>query len=244
MVGLRVVSYNIRHCRGNDGRLDVTRTAEVLRSLSPDLVGLQEVDQGTQRAQGIPQASELGRRLGMYSAFGAFMPYDGGHYGMGMLSKFPLRNVRSIRLPEGNEPRIALYAEAQLGGGEPVAVVNVHFDWVDDDGFRFAQATYLAEAIRKIEMPYILLGDFNDQPGSRTISMFRSLATEVPKPPDDHFTFSSDKPEKEIDFIFVAPKKRWILTDAHVIDEPMASDHRPFFGSLETVTRAEEQDGN
>ena len=232
MLSVRIVTYNIRHCRGNDGRLDVARTAEVLRKLSPDIVGLQEVDQGTQRAQGVAQASELGRELGMHSAFGAFMPYDGGHYGMGILSKNPLTHVRSICLPEGNEPRIALYAESSLGGGEVVAIVNVHFDWVDDDGFRFAQASYLAEMLRKLEMPFILLGDFNDQPGSRTISLFRSLATEVPKPPEDHFTFSSDEPVKEIDFIFVSPRERWSKTNSRVIAEPVASDHRPLLAEL------------
>jgi len=232
MANLHVVSYNIRHCRGNDGRLDVARTADVLRKLKPDIVGLQEVDQGTQRAQGVAQASELGRALGIRSAFGAFMAYDGGHYGMGILSKLPLKNVRSLRLPEGNEPRIALYAEATLEGGGVLAIVNVHFDWVDDDGFRFAQATYLADVLRKLEMPYILLGDFNDQPGSRTISLFRSLATEVPKPAADHFTFSSDKPVKEIDFIFVSPRESWTFTSARVVDEPMASDHRPLLAEL------------
>lgn len=229
---VRVVTYNIRHCRGNDERLDVARTADVLRGLNPDIVGLQEVDQGTRRAQGVNQLTELGRRLGMHAAFCAFMPFDGGQYGMGILSKYPHFNVQSVDLPTGNEPRVALAAEVRLPSDESLMVVNVHFDWVEDDGFRFAQASALSEYLRGLKMPYVLLGDFNDEPGSRTISLFRSLAGEAKKPAADLFTYSAAKPEKEIDFVFFSPASRWEARRTRVVDEKLASDHRPVFTEL------------
>lgn len=229
----RIVSYNIRHGRGTDEVLDLERTATALRALEPDLVGLQEVDRGAERSGVVDQATELGRSLGMTPLFGAFMDYQGGQYGMGMLSRHPVVRSWSIPLPEGNEPRVALAAEIVLPGGETVVAVNVHFDWVDDDTFRFAQASALAAVLDTLSHPWILLGDFNDEPGSRTLELFQARALEADKPPEDHFTFSSDDPRKEIDFIFAAPAGAWGVREARVVDERPTSDHRPVLAVLE-----------
>ena len=72
------------------------------------------------------------------------------------------------------------------------AIVNVHFDWVQDDRFRFAQAGVAREVLDTLTMPYAPLGDFNDVPESRTLSLFR--AREAAKPAGENLTFSSTKP--------------------------------------------------
>lgn len=229
---LRVVSYNIRHGRGSDDSLALERTATVLRALTPDLVGLQEVDDRVTRSGSVDQAAELGRLLGMRHAFGAFMAYQGGRYGMGILSRHPIVQSWSVALPEGNEPRVALAAEIALPGGDTIVAVNVHFDWVSDDAFRFAQASALAAVLDTLSRPYVLLGDFNDEPGSRTLALFRARAAEARKPANEHFTFSATAPEKEIDFIFAAPAGAWEVGEAQVVRERLASDHRPVVATL------------
>ena len=70
---VRVLTYNIRHGQGMDGRVDLSRVADVIRRLEPDVVALQEVDQATTRAGGVDQAAELGRLTGLHSAFGKAM---------------------------------------------------------------------------------------------------------------------------------------------------------------------------
>lgn len=229
---LRILSYNIRHCAGTDDKLDVARTADAIKTVGPDFVGLQEVDKEVGRSESVNQPSVLGKKLGMDAAFGSFMDFDGGEYGLAVLSKHPLRSARSLRLPAGNEPRVALFAEAVLPDGQTITLVNVHFDWVDDDGFRFSQASHLAEVLKSLKTPFVLLGDFNDEPGSRTIKLFRSMAQEAKKPSGDHFTFSSIKPEKEIDFIFASPAARWKVGTAKVLNVPVVSDHRPVEAEL------------
>ncbi len=224
---VRVVSYNIRHGRGMDDRVDVGRAAAVLRSLNPDIVGLQEVDVGVERSGRTDEASAIGVALGMHHAFGAFFDYQGGQYGMAILSRHPVVATRSVRLPDGNEPRVALAVEIAHPSIGRLMVVNVHFDWVADDGFRFAQASRLATYLDSLTVPYVLIGDFNDVPGSRTLALFQSRAREAAKPASDRLTFSSTKPEREIDFIFASPPAEWAASDVRVIDEPMASDHRP-----------------
>jgi endonuclease/exonuclease/phosphatase family metal-dependent hydrolase len=200
--------------------------------MRPDFVGLQEVDQGVGRSESVNQPSELAKRLKMDAAFGSFMSYGGGEYGLAILSRRPIKSARALRLLNGNEPRVALFVDVVLPDGQAVTLVNVHFDWVDDDGFRFAQATQLAGVLKTLQTPYVLLGDFNDEPGSRTIRLFQGLAAEAKKPSADRFTFSSIRPEKEIDFIFAGPADRWKIGAAKVQDVAIVSDHRPVIAAL------------
>lgn len=232
---LTVASYNIRHGAGTDDVVDLVRTAVVLRSLTPDLVGLQEVDERAARSGSAAQADSLAALLDMHAAFGSFMDYDGGQYGMAILSRHPIVSTQPVRLPDGNEPRIALRVDIALPEGDTIAVFNVHFDWVENDTLRFAQASVLAGVLDTVQRPYLLLGDFNDTPDSRTLALFRARARELPKPADDHFTFSSTEPVKEIDFIFASPAAAWANGAVTVVSEPLASDHRPLRGTITRV---------
>ncbi len=229
---LDVMSYNIRHGRGVDDRVDLERTAAVLRLQMPDIVALQEVDERVERSGRVDQAWELGRMLRMQHAFGAFMDYQGGRYGMATLSRFPIVSSWSIALPDGSEPRVALATEIELPNRARVVAVNVHFDWLDDDNDRYRQAVALARVLDTLSLPYIVLGDFNDQRNSRTLRIFQDMAVELRKPSADRYTFSSTSPTKEIDHIFVGPERPWRIESIGVIDEKVASDHRPVFATI------------
>jgi endonuclease/exonuclease/phosphatase family metal-dependent hydrolase len=234
VASVRVVSYNIRHGRGMDGVVDLERTAEVLRGLAPDIVALQEVDDGVERSGSVSQHERLGELLGMHAAFATFMEYQGGRYGLALLSRFPLQGTDTLRLTTGNEPRAALAIRVRVPGVlQPVTVVNVHFDWVGDDGFRYTQATEVARWLETVRGPWLLVGDLNDEPGSRTVEMFAARAGEARKPADARFTFPSTEPVKEIDYVFAAPAARWTARDVRVVPEAVASDHRPVFATLE-----------
>ena len=232
---LRVLTYNIKHGRGNDNVVDLERTAAVIRTQKPDIVGLQEVDDRAERSGRVAEAAHLGKLLELNHAFGRFMDYQGGAYGMAILSRFPIEATEDVRLPDGNEPRVALSVRVKLPDGQPLTVVNVHFDWVRDDGFRFAQAEALTKYLDALKTPYVLLGDFNDVPESRTLALFKSRAGEAVKPERDRFTYSSTEPSKEIDYIFFAPAPAWRAREVRVIDERVASDHRPVLAVLERV---------
>lgn len=224
---LVVASYNIRHGRGTDNVLNLERTAAVLAGLDADIIALQEVDRGVRRSEGQDQPLALGTALGMTPVFAPFFPYQGGEYGMALLTRLPVLAVDTIRLPEGNEPRVALRADLRLRSGRRLVVVNVHFDWVDDDSFRYAQVQALSEALDTVSAPIVLLGDFNDVPRSRTLERWQPRFATVPKPPADRFTFSSTAPEREIDHILLAPAAAWQPSTARLLREPLASDHRP-----------------
>src|SRR4051794_910403 len=81
----RVLTYNIHHGEGTDGRLDLGRIAGVIKSCQADVVGLQEVDQATERSGGVDQAATLSELTGLHATFGKAIDYRGGAYGLAVL---------------------------------------------------------------------------------------------------------------------------------------------------------------
>jgi len=189
---------------------------------------LQEVDLATTRSKGIDEPEWLAERLGMQSAFGRFMDFQGGQYGLATLSRFPILERRVVELPTGNEPRVALAIRIDPDGhGRALWVVNLHLDWVADDGFRFAQAEQLHRFLQQLTQPYVLLGDFNDRRGSRTVELLSRGAIEARKPSGASNTYPATDPTIEIDFIFAHPASSWRVGFSRVRAARRTSDHRP-----------------
>ncbi|MCL4740580.1 MAG: endonuclease/exonuclease/phosphatase family protein [Phycisphaerales bacterium] len=226
----KVLTYNIRHGEGMDGIIDLERIAAVIRDAAPDVVALQEVDSGVARSGGVDQAETLGELTGMAHAFAPFMEYQGGEYGLAVLSAHPIVSTRAIQLPPGrHEPRAALAVGIALPEGPPLTIVCLHLDWLEDDSERFAQAEALIGALEGPSAA-ILAGDFNDTPGSRTIGAFEAagfLAAEPQRSGAE--TFPADLPRTRIDYIMHRPSFAFVA-EAETLGESVASDHRPVLG--------------
>ncbi|NIM49903.1 MAG: metallophosphoesterase [Gemmatimonadales bacterium] len=230
---IRILAYNIRHGLGMDEQIDLERTARVIQRLDPDVVALQEVDRRAERTGGVDQAAVMGELTGMHAVFGDFMDYQGGQYGMALLSKYPIAATTKHRLPEGREPRSALAATIRVGeSGAEVIVVGIHLYATAEE--RYAQASRIVDIYENEGRPVILAGDFNSTPESEVMALLRQSWT-IPAKGEDHLTFPSTEPDREIDFIIYRPRERFEVVESRVIHEPIASDHRPVL--LEVVLR-------
>jgi len=222
---LRILAYNIHHGEGMDEVIDLERIATLIRDVDPDLVTLQEVDSVVARTGGVDQAAVLGELTGMQPIFGRFMPYQGGAYGMALLSRLPITSSQNLRLPDGDEPRTAVAATVELPSGRHVRLVGIHFYRTETE--RLAQAQSLEEQLAGLDHhPTILAGDFNSTPEDSVMTHLRSGWHVVDKG-DDRLTFSSFDPVKEIDYFIWRPERAFSLLDQHLLDEPVISDHRP-----------------
>ncbi|MDA7882281.1 endonuclease/exonuclease/phosphatase family protein [Akkermansiaceae bacterium] len=223
---LRIVSYNLHHGEGMDGKLDLERLARIIAKEKPDLVALQEVDQKCKRSGNVEQAAELGRLLKMNHAFGKFMDYQGGEYGMAVLSRFPIEKVTRHVLPSGAEPRCALEVQIKPEGWtEHLSFVGIHLDWTEG-GFRLKQVSRLVD----LKGAVILAGDFNAEPGSPTLEILKKAGWETLRKKSVK-TCPADKPTHEIDFFIVRGLPEFTYTE-RVIDERVASDHRPISAAI------------
>ena len=226
---LRVLTYNIHHGEGTDGQFDLARLAGVIQSVDPDLVALQEVDQGTQRAGGVNQLTELGRLTGMYAEFGKAMDFSGGGYGVAVLSREPLIGVRAHPLPGSadREPRTALTVHVPLSRlGPLLEFTSTHLDQGRETGNRVAQAAYLNQLlVRGDGHPSILAGDLNSRADSEVLQILDAQwtnASAVAAPTDQ-----TQRPQSGVDYVLVRPGERWHIVESRVVDAPIASDHRP-----------------
>ncbi len=66
---LTVISYNIRHGLGMDGKVDLPRIAAVIRTSGAQVAVLQEVDRGMGRTQRRDLTAELAKALGWQGIF-------------------------------------------------------------------------------------------------------------------------------------------------------------------------------
>lgn len=227
---LRILAYNIKHGLGMDGSIDLERIARVINDQHPDIVTLQEVDSAVERTGGVDQTTVLGQLTGMHSVFGTFFDYQGGRYGMALLSKYPFISYTNHVLPKGVEHRAALAGRIRVGDNGPeVIVVGIHLVWTGEE--RYSQAARLIEIFKDEKAPVILAGDFNSRPDSDVMVLVRE-AWYIPDKGEDHFTFPSDAPDREIDFITYRPRDRFEIVEHRVVDEPVASDHRPLLLEL------------
>ncbi len=222
---VRILAYNIKHGQGMDQEVDLERAASVIRAVRPDIVTLQEIDSNTSRTGRVDQAALLGDLTGMDHAFGPFMDYRGGEYGMAILSRWPMIDVVNHILPPGEEPRSTLAARIELpGGAGEVIVAGVHFYRTEDE--RFRQARQVVDIFDGESTPVILAGDFNSRRGDRVMDVIaHHWALPEKDPPIG--TFPADGPEREIDFIGYRPADRFEVIEYRVLDERVASDHRP-----------------
>lgn len=231
---LRLVAYNIKHGRGMDGKVDLARIADVIKPLHPDLVALQEVDEKCTRSGGIDQAAELGKLLGMEHRFGHFMEFQGGRYGLAVLSRHPILETRRHELAPGAEPRCALEVVVQpFSPGPRLSFLSIHHDWTRED-LRVAQVRDLLQAITPRPHPVVLAGDFNAQPGAASLALLREagfLFTDK----KGAKTFSSTDPRIEIDYIMTRGLSFDTVPRCEVIAERMASDHRPILTTIPLV---------
>lgn len=235
---LRVLSYNVHHCEGVDGKLDVERIAGVIRSVEPDIVALQEVDESVARSGSVDQPQQLARLTEMHVVFGANIPLQGGRYGNAILSRFPVASHRNHLLPniDGSEQRGVI--EAIIAGPPPIysfGFLATHLDYRSDERERIASTEVINDLLSKQSSSgAILAGDMNAVADSETMKRLSSVWTITNE--DPLHTIPVKAPTKQIDFILYAPPAKWRAIETRVLDEATASDHRAIFSVLEWVT--------
>ena len=236
-VRLNVMSYNIHVGVGMDKKLDLARIAEVIRRQRADLVGLQEVDRGVERTGRVDEIKELARLTGMDYAFAHNLDYQGGQYGVAVLSRFPILAIDHRRYANRRERErrgfIRVEVEAE---GRRLNFVTTHLDYQLLDG-RIFETEQLLAALADVRGPLVVTGDFNEEPGVGAYELmlkagFADGWTRAgTQDPAGGLTYPADKPVKRIDYVFYRGPGDAEASGATVPDT-LASDHRPVVVSL------------
>jgi len=166
----------------------------------------------------------------MKSYFGKAIDYGGGEYGVAILSKYPLSDVKNYSLPTavstGGERRTLATAIITFPDGKKIIFASTHLDAQKEDTNRMLQIRKIVELLKQENLPVLIAGDFNAIPGSRVINVLDSFFTRSCIN-SCGFTIPVINPNKTIDFIAFSPSDKFSVSSHRVIDEKYASDHLP-----------------
>ncbi|MGD9558258.1 MAG: endonuclease/exonuclease/phosphatase family protein [Mangrovibacterium sp.] len=229
-VRLKIMSFNV--CRSGElTRYSVEPFVNLIRQYQPDIIALQELDYKTTRNTGIDFTTKLGAALGMFPVFGRTIYYQGGEYGIGVLSRYPFLSVKTEPLPSPagtKEQRAVLITGIRLPSGRDIRFASTHLDH-STDAIGSAMAAALNNLLLNDQTPTIVGGDFNAQPESGTIANvmqpWRRFCNNDPTAPDN--------PTKKIDYLFGYPKEKCRTISYRVITRTGISDHCPIVAEVE-----------
>jgi endonuclease/exonuclease/phosphatase family metal-dependent hydrolase len=213
---MRLLTYNVRSLR-DDG----AAVARVIRAARPDVVAIQEAPRFLRWRS---TCAALARRSGLVVVGG------GRPAAANLLMSSLAVDVESTRDVLFSKDfrlhqRGAVLAVLRLGGIR-FAVAGTHLDLAEAPRLRhIAELDGALTGFVPPEVPVIVAGDVNDQPGSP--SWQRLTEARVDADPGG-FTYSAANPRRRIDGVFADPALT--VVHAEVIDSPdvtIASDHRP-----------------
>jgi len=243
---VRLVTFNVHHGVGVDGRHDLDRLTRLLAATDADLICLQEVDRHFgPRSEHADQALALARALDRELVWAASLdePTDGPQrrqYGNALLSRLPVLERQVHRLPGSGEPRTALRTVVRVDGGV-LAVTTSHLANRSRPD-RAAQAAVLAELAGGTG---IVAGDLNADAGAPELAPLRDRLTDAwaaaPSRSDQSrrltlhtgqgCTHPVRRPRVRIDQVWVP--QRSAVTAARVLDGSAVSDHHPLLVDLD-----------
>ena len=229
---LKLMSYNIKNANGMDNVCNFQRIANVINNTSPDVVAIQEVDSMTNRSGQKYVLGEIVERTQMHGYFAPAIDYDGGKYGIGLLTKqVPLR-LQTLPLPGREEARTLILAEFA-----DYIYCCTHMSLTEED--RMKSLELVKAFTSSSTKPLFLAGDMNAEPESGFIKKLQK-DFQILSNPKQH-TFPAPDPKETIDYIATLKQnaKGFAVISAKVINEPMASDHRPILVELRTAEKAD-----
>lgn len=219
---LRVMCYNVRNCKGMDGVTDYQRVADVINRASPDVVAVQELDSVTKRSQERFVLKEIADRTQMHWTYAPAIDFQGGKYGIGVLSKEEPIGFKRLPLPGREESRMLLIVEFK-----EYILACTHFSLTEED--QLLSVPVILNAIKDVKKPLFLAGDMNSEYDTLVQERLRENFITL----NDHNdkTFPVVNPDRCIDYIY-GYKNGTIYTVLErqvLVDEQKASDHLPLF---------------
>ena len=230
---LKLMSYNIRNAKGMDNVRNIQRIANVINNEAPDVVAVQELDSMTTRSNQTYVLAEVAERTQMHANYAPAISFQGGKYGIGILSKEQPLSIRTFPLPGREEKRILLIAEFKN-----YFFACTHLSLTEED--RLASLDIIKNSASTSNKPFFLAGDLNDTPESPFIQNLQKdfqVLTNTKKP-----TYPAPEPKETIDYIaaWKGNTDNFANLSAQVVEEPLASDHRPITVTLRMAKKADE----
>lgn len=212
---LTILTYNVQQGYSADGLKDYGAQLDLIRSVDPDLIGLQECDTNRIANGNSDLVRYFADRLDLYSYYGPkTVP---GTFGIALLSRYPIQVARTFYMFSEGEQTATIEAQIAVGG----KVFSVYVTHLGNGGPAVQQQAVLQEVRDRDNV--ILMGDFNFRPDTEQYRLTTMLLDDawLRKWPGGAADQGID-PARRIDHIFVSPGTH--VLDARYLPGPQ-SDH-------------------
>ena len=256
---LKIMSYNIAGGRsfefGPDYRPiihgELTYAAKI-KEIAPAVCGMNEVDYRLPRSGRVRMAQMIGDAAGYESAYAPAVTwtnkYGIGTYGNGLLSKYPIKEIESIPIPNPEtkkegfyyEPRVILHTTIDIEGRD-VEFFVTHVGLADEE--KELAIKTLMPYVLITDNPVIVMGDFNmtsDNPIMKpllntlqdTFDVFPDKTIYTWPCKAEMFPNTDPKTHEKIDYILVS---NHFKIESVEIPELILSDHKPYIANLDLL---------
>ena len=185
----------------------------MLRSLNPDIVGLEESDVARFSGGNADVVRTFSEDLGLYAYYGPRTVT--GTFGIALLSRYPLENPHTFFMYSSGEQTAAIEAQISFHGKKYVLLVT----HLGNGGPLIQQQQVLSRLAGQANV--IAMGDFNFEPTTEqyrlTLQSLQDAWVQVGSPLP-----ASLDPKTLIDHFFVSPSLP--VSQVRYVDSP-ASDH-------------------
>ena len=170
---LVILTFNIEGHASLWSSSHLQKIADTIREVQPDVVGLQEVHIGTWQSRFADQASQLAQMTGLNIQYGKSFHALGGDFGNAVLTRGRIVDAGVLQLPSTGEPRTLLRTTVEIDGNR----LNVYVTHLAAWGrlqrkSRAEQMSCIKEHLRRSNLPFVLMGDFNAGPETPEIRDF------------------------------------------------------------------------
>jgi endonuclease/exonuclease/phosphatase family metal-dependent hydrolase len=195
---LRVLTYNIQQGYSEDGIKNYQGQLDLIRSLSPDIIGLQESDTNRIAGGNADIVRYFADQLDMYSYYGP-SPVT-GTFGIALLSKFPIEEVKTFYMYSVSEQTATI--EARIVSDEIEYLIYVTH--LGNSGPIIQQEQFLEflEGNKNI----IAMGDFNFRPDTDQYQLTIDVLDDAYIKSQMRKDADQFDPSNRIDHIFVSPE--------------------------------------
>lgn len=217
---VNILSYNVHNGIGMDKKVDYQRIADVILQTAPDIVAVQELDSVTTRNKGVYVFGELEKLTKMHGIYASAIPFQGGSYGIGILSKEAPIKYEVIAMPGREEKRAMIIAEYK-----DYVFCATHQSLTSED--QINSVPLIINALKGIRKPIFLAGDMNSSPSDKPQQMLAKQFITLNDTTAN--TFPAERPNRCIDYIYAYSQNGYSFDVQlqKVIAEAVASDHRP-----------------
>ena len=231
---IRVATYNVHGCIGNDGRHDPDRVAKVITELDADVVALQEFTYPASVALETRSPVVLTTLDRYECALGPTRRNVTQCFGNALLTRHRIVEIHRIDLSmERREPRGAIAATIDVDG-VTLHVLAAHLGLrVHERRFQVRQILDYVDSVRCTQ--FVVLGDFNDWlPGRSVVHVLDDRLGRPPRPR----SFPAFWPIVALDRIWVHPKESLRQISVHATGTARrASDHFPVVADIDAPIR-------